>query len=80
MGEGEDEKIKMSKKKTELAVTLLILLACIMLYAGVRISALAFLPACGMWILIGVVYWEKRRAENRYKTKGANTMKKRSQH
>jgi hypothetical protein len=60
-------KLKISKKKTEVAVTLLILLACIMLYVGVRISALAFLPACGMWILIGVVYWEKRRAENRYK-------------
>ena len=57
----------MSKKKTELAVALLVLLSFIMVYVGDRISALAFLPACGMWILIGVVYWEKRRAENRYK-------------
>ena len=63
-GEG---KMKMSKKKTEIAVTLLILLAFIMLYVGVRISVLAFLPACGVWILIGVVYWEKRKADNRPK-------------
>ena len=59
--------MKMLKKKTEVAVALLISLACIMLYVDIRISALAFLPACGMWILIGLVYWEKRRAENRHK-------------
>ena len=68
--------MKMSKKKTEVAVALLILLACIMLYVGVRISALAFLPTCGIWILIGLVYWEKRRAENRHKTKGGKRKKK----
>ena len=62
--------MKMSKKKTEVAVALLFLLACIMLYGGVRVSALV--PACGLWILMGIVYWEKRRAENRYKNEKAN--------
>lgn len=54
--------MKMSKKKTEVAVILLVLLAFVMVY--VTTSILSFL---GIWMLIGIVYWDKKRHERKGK-------------
>ncbi len=43
----------------------LILVAFALIYIGVNVSWLAFLPTCGLVILLGIIYWEKREHEKK---------------